>query len=78
MEERLDMVPVNKQVGFFSDAYVAQWAYAKAILVRKQMAEVFAGKVRQGQYRHEDALSIARAVLYETPQSLCGMLPANR
>ena len=29
IEERLDMLPVNKQVGFFSDAYCVEWAYAK-------------------------------------------------
>jgi hypothetical protein len=34
------MVPLNKQVGFFSDAYTVEWAYAKAIIVRKQMARV--------------------------------------
>ncbi|MDR3405944.1 MAG: hypothetical protein P4L99_25890 [Chthoniobacter sp.] len=76
-EERLDMVAVNKQVGFFSDAYVVEWTYAKALLVRKQMAQVFAHKIQQGQYRHEDALSIARGVLYESPRSLCRMMPAQ-
>ncbi len=75
LAERLDMLPVNKQVGFFSDAYCVEWAYGKAILVRKQMARVFADKVRQGQYTRDDALSIAKAILYETPQSLLGMVP---
>jgi hypothetical protein len=77
MAERLDMVPVNKQVGFFSDAYVAEWSYAKTVIVRKQMAQVLAGKVAQGQYSAEDALRIARELLYETPQSLCGMTPTT-
>lgn len=75
MAERLDMVPINKQVGFFSDAYVVEWSYAKAIIVRKQMAQVFAEKVAQGQYSFEEALRIAGEILYETPQSLCGMTP---
>src|SRR4051812_36487309 len=30
MNERLDMVPLNKQIGFFSDAYCVEWTYAKA------------------------------------------------
>jgi hypothetical protein len=77
MAERLDMVPVNKQVGFFSDAYVAEWSYAKTVIVRKQMAQVLAGQVAQGQYSAEDALRIARELLYETPQSLCGMTPTT-
>ena len=75
MTERLDMVPVNKQVGFFSDAYVAEWAYAKAILVRKQLAQVLAEKVAQGQYSIEESIRIARAIFFESPQSLCGMTP---
>jgi hypothetical protein len=75
MTERLDMVPVNKQVGFFSDAYVAEWAYAKSIIVRKQMAQVLAEKVAQAQYTFHDALKVAHEILFETPQSLCRMTP---
>jgi len=78
MDERLDMVPANKQCGFFSDAYCVEWAYAKARIVRTQMAEVYAGKVAQGQYSREDALAIARQVLYQTPQSVLGMMPRSR
>ncbi|MHB9023774.1 MAG: hypothetical protein ACYC7E_06295 [Armatimonadota bacterium] len=73
MEERLEMLPVNKQIGFFSDAYVVEWAYAKAMMVRAQLAEVLAQKVRQGQYTHGDALQIARAICYESPQELLRM-----
>jgi hypothetical protein len=77
MTERLDMVPLNKQVGFFSDAYTVEWAYAKAIIVRKQMARVLAEKVAQGQYSSNDALTIAREILFQTPQTLVGMTPAT-
>src|SRR5262249_37016560 len=73
--ERLDMLPVNKQVGFFSDAYCVEWTYAKTILVRKQMARVFAEKVEQGQYTEDDALSVARSILFEAPQALLGFAP---
>jgi len=75
MGERLDMLPVNKQAGFFSDAYVIEWSYAKAILVRRQMAQVLAARVAQGQYSRDDALAVARAILFESPQSLLGMTP---
>jgi hypothetical protein len=75
MSERLDMLATNKQVGFFSDAYCADWTYAKTVLVRKQLAEVLAQKVTQGQYSVDEALSIARAILFESPQSLLGMKP---
>jgi hypothetical protein len=73
MSERLDMLPVNKQVGFFSDAYCVEWTYAKAILVRKQLAHVLAQRVEQGQYSQGQALAVARAILFETPQQLLGM-----
>jgi hypothetical protein len=76
MEERLDMLPLNKQVGFFSDAYCLEWTYAKARLVCNQLAAVLAGKVDQGQYTRNDALAVARSILYDTPQQLLGMRPA--
>jgi hypothetical protein len=69
------MMAANKQIGFFSDAYCLDWAYAKAVLVRKQMAAVLAGKVDQGQYSIDTALEIARQVCYVSPQSLLGMVP---
>jgi hypothetical protein len=75
MAERLDMLPTNKQVGFFSDAYCVEWSYAKAVLVRKQLACVLAEKIGQGQFSRNDALAVARAILYETPQTLLGMKP---
>jgi glucuronate isomerase len=73
--ERLDMLPVNKQVGFFSDAYCAEWVYGKALLVRKQLARVLAEKIAQGQYTRDDAVAIAKAILFESPQTLLGMIP---
>jgi hypothetical protein len=75
MRERLDMLPANKQIGFFSDTYCVEWTYAKLTIVRKILARVLAEKVVLGQFTREDALSIARAVLFESPQSLLGMTP---
>ncbi|HLH53512.1 MAG TPA: hypothetical protein VKY92_07840 [Verrucomicrobiae bacterium] len=73
--ERLDMLPLNKQVGFFSDAYCVEWTYAKAVLVRRQMAQVLAAKVQQGQFTVDEALEVARGILFETPQTLLRMTP---
>jgi hypothetical protein len=75
MSERLDMLPTNKQVGFFSDAYCLEWTYAKAILIRRQLARVLAERIDQGQYSLADALKIAEAILYHSPQQLLGMVP---
>ncbi len=70
--ERLDMLPVNKHVAFFSDAYCVEWTYAKAVLLRRQLARALADKVSQGQYSMADAAGIARSILFETPARLLG------
>jgi len=75
MNERLEMMAANKQLGFFSDACCADWAYAKTVIVKKQLAEVLAGKIGQGQYDEKTALAVARQILNETPQTLLGMKP---
>ena len=78
MRERLEMLPTNKQIGFFSDAYCVEWSYGKAIMIRKQLAYVLSQKIKDGQYTRDDALATARAILYETPQTLCGMIPRKK
>lgn len=75
MGERLDMLPLNKQVGFFSDAYCIDWVYGKAVLVRRVLAETLAARIERGQYSFEDALDVARGILFETPQVLLGIEP---
>jgi hypothetical protein len=73
--ERLDMLPLNKQIGFFSDAYCIEWTYGKAVMVRKQLAHVLAEKIAQTQFTFDEAVGVARAILFESPQTLLGMRP---
>jgi hypothetical protein len=75
MAERADMLPSNKQIGFFSDAYCVEWTYGKAILVRKMMAQVLAHKIERGQQTMAQALDFSRAILFDSPQTLLGMTP---
>lgn len=75
LDERLDMLPVNKQIGFFSDAYCLEWTYAKLVLVRRLLAQALADRVALGQYTTSEALEVARAILFESPQSLLGIQP---
>ncbi|MBI4558162.1 MAG: hypothetical protein HY706_11320 [Candidatus Hydrogenedentes bacterium] len=77
MEERLDMLPTNKQIGFFSDAYCIEWAYAKAAMVRKLLAEVLAEKMSTGQYTRDDAVAIAKGILCDSSMELLGMQPTG-
>ena len=44
--------------------------------MQQQMARVLAEKIMQGQYTRDDALGIARSILYDSPQTLLGMVPA--
>jgi hypothetical protein len=76
MSERLDMLPTNKQIGFFSDAYCVDWAYVKAVMVRKQLAEVLVTRVVEGQHKLDEAMAVARGILYESPQTLLGLKPS--
>lgn len=77
MHERLEMVPANKQVGFFSDAYCAEWSYAKAVIVRTILAKVLAERIELGQLDREAALEFARTIMYRTPQTLLAMSPRS-
>ncbi|MGB9619739.1 MAG: hypothetical protein ACPL7K_04960, partial [Armatimonadota bacterium] len=61
------------QIGFFSDAYCVEWAYAKSVIVRQALAEVLSRKVEQGQYDMDLACDIAREILFEAPRSLLGI-----
>ncbi len=75
IRERLEMLPANKQIGFFSDAYCAEWSYAKAAIVRKILARVLAERIELGHLDETMAMEFARSVLYDSPQSLLGMTP---
>jgi hypothetical protein len=75
MRERLEMVPSNKQVGFFSDAYCVEWSFAKALMVRKILARALAERIEIGQFDLAGALDFARATFFESPQSLLGIVP---
>ena len=68
--ERLQLLPMGKLCGFFSDAYVLEWIYGKAALVRKVTREVLESMVRRGFYSEELAEEISRAIFLENPRRL--------
>jgi hypothetical protein len=78
IRERLEMLPANRQIGFFSDAYCVEWSYAKSVLVRTVLARVLAERIELGQFDADQALEFARAILYDSPQTLLGMTPRCR
>jgi hypothetical protein len=42
-------------------------------MVQRQLARVLAEKIGRGQYTRDDAISIARSILHETPRAVLGM-----
>ncbi len=73
LEQRLDMLPMPRHIGFFSDAYTIEWVYAKALMVRRIAGRVLAGRVRDGWYTFEDAVAIARTTWQQTPADFLRM-----
>ena len=70
LRERLELLPGNKINAFYSDAYCMEWSYAKAKLVRLQLAAVLAEKVIEGYMTEDAALELARMLLLENPKEL--------
>jgi hypothetical protein len=70
IDERLDMLPVNKQVGFFSDAYCVEWLYAKSKLVRSLLSYNLSVRIERNQLDFDKALNIAKQLLYSTPNEI--------
>jgi glucuronate isomerase len=70
LRERLQMLPRNKSNGFFSDAYVVEWSYAKSIMVRLQVATVLAEMVADGYITMDLAKELAVDLLNRNPRNL--------
>jgi len=70
LRERLQMLPRNKSNGFFSDAYVVEWSYAKSNMVRLQVTTVLAEMVADGYITMELAKELAVNLLNRNPRSL--------
>jgi hypothetical protein len=66
MEERLELLPINKNIGFFTDGYCLDWVYGKSILIRKILSGVLGQKIDSGYYTKKQALDIAKAMLKDT------------
>jgi len=70
LRERLQMLPRNKSNGFFSDAYVVEWSYAKSSMVRLQVATVLAEMASDGYITMELAKELAVDLLNRNPKNL--------
>jgi hypothetical protein len=73
IETRLDMVPVNKIIGYFSDAYHCEWCYPKLKLVKHILKQVLVERVLEGWYTLDAATDIVDKILYENPKRIYGV-----
>ena len=67
---RLSMVPRNKVLGFFSDAYCAEWIYARRLLLEEPLAQGLAEWVEAGHVTEAGALEIAAAWMHGNAEEL--------
>jgi len=67
LETRLDIVPSNKIVAFFSDAYHSEWCYPKLKMVKQILGDILVERVERGWYTLSTAVDIIDKVLYENP-----------
>ena len=72
VETRIDMVPMNKIVAFFSDAYRSEWCYPKLKLVKTIWGEVLEERVAKGWCEVDTAVDLVRAAFYENPARIYG------
>jgi len=70
LETRLDIVPANKIIAFFSDAYHAEWCYPKLRLVKRILADVLAARVESGLYTEDIAVSLVKDLLHGNAKRL--------
>jgi len=67
---RFDMVPTSNLCAFLSDGYIVDYIYGRLALTKRTIANVLAEKIARGFLTEDDALRVAREVLFETPRRL--------
>jgi len=70
LETRLDMVPANKIIAFFSDAYHCEWCAPKLRLVKQILGEILMERVHRGWYSLDTALAIIPTIFHDAPKAI--------
>ena len=73
LETRLDMVPANKIIAFFSDAYHCEWCWPKLRLVKQILGEILVERVHRGWYDLETALTMIPVIFHDAPKAIYGL-----
>lgn len=72
LDESLDLVPVNK-IMWGGDAYRVEDAYSAACLGRDVVADTLFARIERGEANEEQALAIARRILYQNAVDFFGL-----
>ncbi len=74
LDEWLDMVPVNKILGFGGDySKPVEKVYGHLVMAREDIAEVLARRVSAGTMTYGEALELARMLLFDNARDLYGL-----
>lgn len=65
IRSRLERIPINKWFGYFSDAYCADWAYGKSLLIKDCYARALSELVDQKYFSFDDAVAVVNRLLYQ-------------
>lgn len=70
ISERIEALPANKWILVGTDAYCCEWSYGKISLVKRCLAKVLARKIVEDYLTMNEAISLARRILYENAQEI--------
>jgi len=73
LDEIIDLVPACRIVGFGSDMYYPELAYAHVVMARACLADVLASKVERDFLSAEESKRLARMLFHDTPMALYGL-----
>ena len=73
LELRLDAVPAEKIVAYFSDAYHCEWCYPKLLLVKEILGDILVERVERGWYDWETVAGIVPAVFHDSSAAIYGL-----
>ncbi len=70
LETRLDIVPMTKIVGYFSDAYHCEWCYPKLKMVKLVMEDILVDRVERGWYDLDLAIEVIDRLFYANVKAI--------
>lgn len=70
LETRLDIVPMNKIIGYFSDAYHCEWCYPKLKMVKLVLEDILVERVERGWYDLDLAIEVIDRLFYANAKAI--------